>query len=160
MANETTKVRGTAIYYDDESMEFVPQKEGKAIQKNVKKYRKSRYYQTDGEKTNSFVCHLVADGNDPDPFATMYEDMERMAKDVTSKPLAKKRGKVLYNSDGIYIVLSATGNMQVSIDVPAEDIPTIQASMVKRLYTITQCFVSNQTSLQKYYDATKKRSQK
>ena len=43
-------VKGTAYYYDDDSMEFVRQGKGREVQKDVRKHRGSKMYRTVGEK--------------------------------------------------------------------------------------------------------------
>ena len=46
-------VKGTAYYYDDDSMEFVRQGKGREVQKDVRKHRGSKMYRTVGEKQSS-----------------------------------------------------------------------------------------------------------
>ena len=58
MPKEIKKVRGTARIYDDDSLDFTPQKEGNPVQKDVKKVRRSVFNTTNGEKASSYVMHL------------------------------------------------------------------------------------------------------
>ena len=52
ITKEIGKVRETARIYDDDSLDFTPQKEGNPVRKDVKKVRKSTFYTTIGEKAD------------------------------------------------------------------------------------------------------------
>ena len=42
MDNKQKKVRGTATFYGDGSLDFQPQGKGEPVQKDVRKYRQSK----------------------------------------------------------------------------------------------------------------------
>lgn len=63
MPKVTKKIRGSARYYDDDSMEFIPQQEGEPKMRNAVKVGKSTAYTTNGEKQQSFVMHISVPDN-------------------------------------------------------------------------------------------------
>ena len=60
-------MRGVATFHDDDSVEFSPYKDGTPVQKDVKKKGESRFYETEGEKTSSYVAHLKVPKNRQTP---------------------------------------------------------------------------------------------
>ena len=106
MAKEVKKVRGTARFFDDDSLEFIPQQTGSPVQKDVKKVRKSSFYKTNGEKESSMVMHLNVDANSTDPVAELTEDFDKLLKNVSPKAEKKLSGKKLMDEDGTTVYVS------------------------------------------------------
>ena len=50
---EKWKGRGTATIYEDDSIEFKPTGNGQPVQRNVRKRGNSKFYQTNGEKSQA-----------------------------------------------------------------------------------------------------------
>ena len=80
-AAEPRRVRGTATFHDDMSVEFVPQGKGEPVQRNVKKVGEARFYETDGEKSSSYVAHLKVSRDSSDPVGDMEEQLENCLLD-------------------------------------------------------------------------------
>ena len=145
MPKEIKKVRGTARIYDDDSLDFTPQKEGNPVQKNVKKVRRSAFYTTNGEKASSYVMHLNADVSDTDPVATLTEDFDKLVKNIdakATKPLTGK--KILDNGATVVYVNKKAHALQISINVDLEKEPFYKDFMYNQVYAIHQCFIFNQ----------------
>lgn len=154
------RIRGTAIFADDDSMEFIPQSQGSPKQRKIKRYRKSKFYETEGEKESSIVCHLVADRNDPEAYNTICEDFEHIFSDTQVPVRTLIRGRRLMDDNNIIVICNRNGLMQININLDLQWIDNIQNEMVKTLYKITQCLASNKTYLAKLKSALEKSSTK
>ena len=144
MPKEIKKVRGTARIYDDDSLDFTPQKEGNPVQKDVKKVRKSTFYTTNGEKASSYVMHLNVDASDIDPVATLTEDFDKLVKNIdnkATKPLAGK--KILDNGATVVYVNKKQHALQIGINVDLEKEPLYKNFIFNQIYDIQKCFITN-----------------
>ena len=93
------KVRGTATFIrvGDElrDFEFTGYQQGEPVQKNVRKFGNSRFYETEGRKESSYVAHLRVSRDSVDPAAELMEQLEGVMpaalkdKDSPLKPAVK-----------------------------------------------------------------------
>ena len=75
-----------ATFHDDDSVEFAPYNSGgEPVQKNVRKRGDSRFYETDGEKQSSYVCHLKVGKDSEDPAAEMFDQLKYLTKSMQKK---------------------------------------------------------------------------
>ena len=74
------KVRGTATFIRIGGMvqdfEFRGSIPGTPVQKNVRKLGNSSFYETEGARESSYICHLKVSKASADPAAEMFELLE------------------------------------------------------------------------------------
>ena len=143
------KVRGVMTIKENDDVEFrAERKTGESSQDVLKSSGKSKVYQTVGEKRNSIIAHLVVDKDDPDPAATMYEQLNTLTSEMAPKKIPKIRGKVLMNEENCRVEFSKkekTIDIHMRIDIAQT--PNYNSSLMNLMYKINQCFAINQTSL-------------
>lgn len=146
MPKEIKKLKGTARIYDDESMDFTPQKEGTPVQKDVKRVRKSTFYATNGEKDSSYVLHLNVDKNATDPVAELTEDFDKLVKNIDKKAEKRLKGKTLMDANGTSVTLNKKQHvLQVAVNIDLERNSLYKDYLYKQVFEIIRCFISNQT---------------
>ena len=142
------KVKGTAIFHADDSVEFTPQGEGTAVQRNVKKRGESRFYETEGEKQSSYVAHLKVNRNATDPAAEMFEQLDFLTKPLQRQESKLPRNKALLDLPGVRVWHRRQENKVI---VMMEITPTATGELSSQLLKLTQdvnkCFAINRTSL-------------
>ena len=142
------KVRGTAVFHGDDSMEFVPQQEGQPVQKSVRKLGESRFYETEGEKQSSYVAHLKVDKSSADPAAEMFEQLALLAKPLMKQQPPMPRSKVLLDDTNIHVWHEKADNKVV---IMMEVDTTASGELSSQVYNLTirvhKCFAINETSL-------------
>ena len=99
---EKWKGRGTATFYEDDSIEFKPTGNGQPVQRNVRKRGNSKFYQTNGEKESSYVAHLSAPVGSLDPVGDMIKDFESLTQELKPKLPPKPRTKPILKREGQY----------------------------------------------------------
>ena len=143
------KVRGTStIDRETGSVEFRPAQPGDPVQRNVKKFGKSSFYETEGEKTSSYVCHLKVDKDCEDPAAEMQEQLDRLTSSIRKKEPATPRGKFLMNRDDVVVVHSSKNNsvsVRLTIDLSTEG--EVSSKLFNLISEVNKCFVINQKRL-------------
>lgn len=148
-AAEPRRVRGTATFHDDMSVEFVPQGKGEPVQRNVKKVGEARFYETDGEKSSSYVAHLKVSRDSSDPVGDMEEQLEKLTANLRKYPLAptSRRHRCLLDREGLK-VWHMKSERQVRVEM---NLSTESADMSSVLLNLTsevnKCLVINKTSL-------------
>ena len=155
------KIRGTARFYDDDSLDFTPQKVGNPVQKDVKKVRKSTFYTTNGEKASSYVMHLNVDASDIDPVATLTEDFDKLVKNIdnkATKPLAGK--KILDNGATVVYVNKKQHALQISINIDLAKEPMYRDFIYKQIYDIQKCLIFNGNFIGAAFPAQEKSGRK
>ena len=142
------KVRGTAVFHDDDSVEFVPQQEGVPVQKGVRKLGESRFYETEGEKQSSYVAHLKVDKSSADPAAEMFEQLALLAKPLMKQLPPMPQSKVLLDDTNIHVWHEKDDNKVV---IMMEVDTTASGELSSQVYNLTirvnKCFAINKTSL-------------
>ena len=97
---EVISLRGTGeIYLPDNAFEFVPQKKGEPIQKDVKKYGVAKAYTTTG-KDPKRVITLQCPNDTTDPYATLCSQFKSVMKSEYQKDLPSEilpKGVILAN---------------------------------------------------------------
>ena len=148
MPKEIKKVRGTARIYDDDSLDFTPQKEGNPVQKDVKKARKSTFYTTNGEKASSYVMHLNVDASDIDPVASLTEDFDKLVKNIDAKAAKPLKGKKILDNGATMVYVNKKAHaLQISINVDLEKEPLYQKFLYDQVYEIVKCFIFNNQTI-------------
>jgi hypothetical protein len=142
-------VKGTAYYYDDDSMEFVRQGKGREVQKDVRKHRGSKMYRTVGEKQSSLHCNLSAPEDSTDPWAQMAEDFEKLAQQEQVPLNLKPRGKKILDTESLTVTLNKAQHQMVIVQtislVEGIDLDDI---VWNNAYEIRKCFTGNKKSIQ------------
>ena len=143
MKNETKKRQGVCRIYDDDSVEFQPYGDGQPIQKDLKKVRKSTFYETEGEKS-SYVMHLKVDKNVCDPAAEMLEDFEKLLKNVDPTKKPKLRGKILMDTETCSVILNRPQKqLEVRITLGLEPDRSYKDDYYKLNFEVQKCFTIN-----------------
>lgn len=145
MKKETIKRKGVCRVYDDDSVEFAPYGEGAAIQKDVKKVRKSTMYETDGENS-SYVLHLKVDKNATDPAAELSDDFEKLIKNLDPKHVPALRGRILLTTDNCSVVLNKPRQqIEIRINLTLSANRSYKEEMFNTNFEIQKCFTTNKT---------------
>ena len=148
------KIRGTARFYDDDSLDFVPQKEGNPVQKDVKKVRKSTFYTTNGEKASSYVMHLNVDASDIDPVATLTEDFDKLVKNIDNKATKPLKGKRIMDNGATMVYVNKKQHaLQISINIDLAKEPMYRDFIYKQIYDIQKCFIINRSIITSAFPA-------
>ena len=142
-------VKGTAYYYDDDSMEFVRQGKGREVQKDARKHRGSKMYRTVGEKQSSLHCNPSAPEDSTDPWAQMAEDSEKLAQQEHVPLNLKPRGKKILDTESLTVTLNKAQHQMVIVQtitlVEGIDLDDI---VWNNAYEIRKCFTGNKKSIQ------------
>lgn len=142
------KVRGTAVFHDDDSLEFVPQQEGQPVQKRVRKLGESRFFETEGEKRSSYVAHLKVDKDSADPAVEMFEQLQHLTKPLLTKPPQAPRYKALLDDGGVRVWHRAQEHkVIVMMEVDTSTAGELSSQLFNLTAKVNKCFAINRTSL-------------
>ena len=143
------KVRGTATFHDDTGdMEFRAVQPGEPVQKNVKRSGSSTFYETDGQKDSSYVCHLKVSKTSADPAAEMEEQLQKLTAPLRKREGAKPRGKRLVDTPELTVYHNkreSKVSVLMTIDLQTEG--EISAKLFYLTAEVNKCFAINRTSL-------------
>ena len=117
------KIRGTGAYYEDNTFEFTPQKEGNPQRKDVFKTKCSTMYTTTGKQPKRVVT-IQYDPDAPDPRAAVYDEVDALFKkalpDDKSTRTAPK-GRTLMNEHGRVVKYNnSSRQIEISLAVPID----------------------------------------
>ena len=161
MPKVTKKVRGSARYYDDDSMEFIPQQEGEPKMRNAVKVGKSTAYTTNGEKQQSFVMHIsVPDNDDGDAIADAAEVFDSLCKKM-KRPATHPRftGRTILREEGLTVKVdrkNAVISIQQTIAL-RPDVSWQEELNKKQIKTLITC-INNLPLIQSCFRAASKTS--
>ena len=142
------KVRGTAVFHDGGDMEFVAQRIGKPVQRSVKKKGESRFYETEGEKDSSYVCHLKVPKNAEDPAAQMFEELQYFTKGMQAKEPAAPRSKKLLEKPGLSVWhRKQEKKVVVMMEINTENAFDMSSILFNLTSEVNKCFAINRASL-------------
>lgn len=147
-AGQPRKVRGTATFHDDMSVEFVPQGTGEPVQRNVRKCGEARLYETEGALNSSYVAHLKVSRRSEDPAAELEEQLEKLTKDLRKQPApVPKRMKCLLDMPDVK-VWHARKEKKVKVEMWVfTEALDMTATLLNLTSQVTKCFAINRTSL-------------
>ena len=138
------KVKGTATIYNDGKINFDPQREGRPVQKSVRKKGESSFYETEGVKQSSLVAHLKVSRDGDDPVSEMYELLGELTKDYQKKEAPKPKGKCLLDKDGVSIWLNkAQQKVFVHMELDVQNIFLIQKQLFNLTSSVNSCLAIN-----------------
>lgn len=147
-AGSPRKVRGTATFHDDDTVEFVPQGKGEPVQKSVKKYGDARFYETEGEKTSSYVAHLKVNKDAADPAAELHEQLEHLTKGMKTVEPAVPRIKSILDKPGVTVwhrKLERKVIIRMEIDLATSG--ELSSKLFNLTAEVNKCFAINQKNL-------------
>ena len=147
-AVQPRRVRGTAIFHADNSMEFQPQGEGQPVQRSVRKRGESRFYETQGEKASSYICHLKVGKDCADPAAEMEEQLDYFLKGMRKKEPGKPRGKRLMECPELTVYHNRQKcevTVLMTIDLKQEG--ELSAKLFNLTSEVNKCFAINRKDL-------------
>lgn len=138
------KVKGTATIYNDGKINFDPQREGRPVQKSVRKKGESSFYETEGVKQSSLVAHLKVSRDSDDPVSEMYEQLGELTKDYQKKEAPKPKGKCLLDKDGVTIWLNKSQQkVFVHMELDVQNIFLIQKQLFNLTSSVNSCLAIN-----------------
>lgn len=137
------KVRGTAVFHEDDSLEFIPYAEGASTQKNVRTTRGAKLYDTTGEKSPLKVAYLTCPQDCADPYAEYLQQLDTLCSHLPSTtPRRLPERQRMLSEDGLecwlnqrQALLTFTGTISLSehpLDWQAEVLRLMQL-VVRRL---------------------------
>ena len=142
------KVRGTAVFHDGGDMEFVAQRKGEPVQRSVRKKGDSRFYETEGEKDSSYVCHLKVPKTAEDPAAQMFEELQYFTKGMQAKEPAAPKSKKLLEKPGLSVWHRKQENkVIVMMEVSTENPYEMSSVLFNLTSEVNKCFAINRTLL-------------
>ena len=143
------KVRGQAtINIETGDVDFRAYQQGEPVQRNVKKQGGSSFYETEGRKESSYICHLKVPKDSADPAAEMQEQLEKFLKPLVKKEPAKPRGKRLLETQDVTVYHNQKEqrvSVLMTIDLTAEG--ELSAKLFNLTSEVNKCFAINQKSL-------------
>lgn len=143
------KVRGTAtIDIKTGDVDFRAYQQGDPVQKNVRKQGGSSFYETEGRKESSYICHLKVPKDSADPAAEMQEQLEKFLKPLVKKEPTRPRGKRLLETQDVTVYHNRRENkvsVLMTIDLTAEG--ELSAKLFNLTSEVNKCFAINKTSL-------------
>lgn len=142
------KIRGTAIFHDDDALEFIPQREGTPVQIGVRKRGESRFYETEGEKQSSYVAHLKVPKDSADPATEMMEQLQYLTSGIAKKEPPTPKSKRLLDRQDLRVWHRKNENkviIQMEIDTTARG--ELSSQLFNLTAEINKCFAINQNSL-------------
>lgn len=152
------KIRGTGAYYEDNTFEFTPQKEGNPQRKDVVKTKYSTMYTTTGKQPKRVVT-IQYDPDSPDPKAAVQDEVDAIFKKAMPEKKSDKfvpKGRTLLNEDGKVMKYNQnTRRIEISLTIPialtdGKDYTTI---FYEKLQDLSKClqfnhdFLNQQASL-------------
>ena len=144
------KVRGVATFQANGDMEFRAHQQGEPVQKSVRKKGQSRFYETDGEKESSYVCHLKVAKDCEDPAAQMFEELQYFTKGMQAQEPATPRSKRLLEKPGVSVWYNKRENkVVVRMDISTEDCYDLSNQLFNLTSEVNKCFAINKTSFTK-----------
>ena len=142
-------VRGNAkINRKTGDINFRAAQPSEPIQKNVKKEGNSSFYETDGEKTSSYVCHLKVDKDSADPAGEMQEQLDKLTAGIRKKEPAAPRGKFLLNKPEVLVVHNKKqSEVTVRLAINLKEEGELSAKLFNLVSEVNKCFAINQKKL-------------
>lgn len=142
------KVRGTATFHDDDSVEFQPWGNGEPVQKSVKKKGDSRFYETEGEKQSSYIAHLKVAKDSSDPVAEMYEQLQYFTKSLQKNEPKEPKGKRLLDKKAVQVWHKKADNkVIVRMEIPTDTGAELSSILFNLTSDVNKCFAINRNSL-------------
>ena len=146
------KVRGTATFIRIGGMvqdfEFRGSIPGTPVQKNVRKLGNSSFYETEGARESSYICHLKVSKASADPAAEMFELLEDLTKPLQKKSPRKPRGKRLLERPDLTVYHNKKeSEVTVLMTIDLEGEGEISAKLFNLTSEVNKCFAINQKSL-------------
>ena len=143
------KVRGTStIDRETGDVTFRACQPSDPVQKNVKKVGSSSFYETEGAKQSSYVCHLRVDKDCEDPAAEMQEQLNKLTASIQRKAPAAPRGKFLLNREDVVVVHNQTQReVTVRLTINLQTEGEVSAKLFNLISEVNKCFAINQKEL-------------
>ena len=154
MAQPKEKWRGlgTATIYEDDSIEFKPQGEGKPVQRDVKRARNSKFYQTNGEKECNYVAHLSVPKDSLDPVGDMMKDFKSLTRELQPQLPLEPRTKPLMKKDGLSVYLDKKEHKlkifcEILLDTEKTAFSPADWAYTMIAQPLNSCFISNKKDI-------------
>jgi hypothetical protein len=158
-------IKGTGKLYEDNSFEFVPQKEGNPQRKDVVRTANATHYTTTG-KTPKKVVTIQYNPDVPDPQAVVLDEVEKIFGKICpekSKKDEKPRGRVLLKEACTEVRYNEKEKrIEASFYVPLtlHDGKDFKTNFYETLQTLSKCLAYNTDFLTKRLTAINKDSSK
>ena len=158
------KAKGSASFYDDDSIEFTPQGKGEKVYESSVRVGEATMGLT-AKKTaaskQNYVAKLKAAADASDPIEDMHEQLDKLAAKVFPKTAyePKPRGKVLLKDKGQYVAVNAkTGVLSIHLDIDLSESCDYGTKIANFIIESNKCLYTNQDLLRRVCRATAKPS--
>ncbi len=143
------KLKGTATFFKDGQVEFVPQGEGSPKYELAQKVGQGAVYKTAGERSQSFIAHLKVNAESEDPAADLQQQLDKLTAKMWPDPKpVTPRGRVLLKEDGCLCTQNAAkGELQINITIDLRKHVDYMKQYYKLQNNINLCLHSNDDSL-------------
>jgi hypothetical protein len=142
------KSRGTATVWDDQTISFMPQAEGKPVQDVLKQTRTSKLYATTSVNKPKIIAHLTAVKDSPSAVSDLYQQLDELTADMQDTAPNKKktyRGgdlRQLLNEQGVTISL-AKETLEVTMSIDLREHPDYNRTFYDQVTEISKCLAYN-----------------
>lgn len=139
-------VRGTMKRLNDEGdLEFRAYREtGEKAQEVIVTTGGGKLYRTTGKKNPQMVAHLTAKCSDADPIATMYGQLDRLARTQRTKAPAAMRGTRLLDEPTARVVLnSSMRRIELTLGIDLTQTPNYQNQLITLMQKVSACLLIN-----------------
>jgi len=152
MKKNEKRVKGTGVFYEDNSFDFIPnQNTGEKRNEVIKKRGKSVLYKTLGEQQSSIVAHLVSSSEDTDPIASLIEDFNSLIVSQDEKRKMKIKKRKLCETDNLKINYLVDANeIEITVLESNKSLELVKRDMVNFFSKIISCLLINRTYLAKH----------
>ena len=139
------------VLNDEGDMEFhATRSTGQSSQIVIAKTKNSKLYMTTGKKHPQLVAHLTTLNEVPDRAAALQDELDRLSKSITLKPLRTLQGKFLLKDDNASVVHNKRrGKLEVRLLIDLTATPNVQQTLIKRMQEISACLATNSITLAK-----------
>lgn len=136
------RIPGAIILLNPENdMEFhATRSTGKSSQIVIAKTKNSKLYMTTGEKHPQLVAHLSTLNEVPDRAAALHDELERLAKSITQKPLRALQGRFLLKDETTSVVYNQkSGMIDVRLRIDLNATPNAEKALIAKMQAVNVC---------------------
>lgn len=148
-------IKGTGkINLPDHSFEFIPQKQGKPTQKDVKQYGFAKAYTTTGSTPKRIITlQCPADATDPyNELVSQFKDVMKNESSAQFPKTLEPKGVVLKKGDDLTFTLNKSAKrLEISFFVGLEPdgMRDCKIKFYDKIQEISKCFTMNMAQIQR-----------
>ena len=130
-----------------DDMEFRAYREtGESAQEQIARTGASKLYRTVGRQ-QTMVAHLSVPADCCDPRAELYEQVDKLTKNMDTKAAPRLKGRSLMKDGEVTVVTNNREHrLQVTMTIDVSRHPDYTSRLLTLMQRVNQCFVTNQTT--------------